>query len=131
MPRLFPFYPDGAPGIALLLIRLACALIAYPALDRSLPPSLEGWPSVFAFSLMILAFIGGIATRAAALLLLAALCAALVASSREFAFFILASVASAAGLALLGPGAYSIDAHRFGRRVIRLDPRSPNRGGPD
>jgi hypothetical protein len=36
----------------------------------------------------------------------------------------------AVSLVLLGPGAWSIDAHLHGRRVIRLDPRSPERGGP-
>ena len=36
-----------------------------------------------------------------------------------------------AALLLLGPGAFSMDAHRYGRRVILLKPRSPDRGMRD
>lgn len=34
-------------------------------------------------------------------------------------------VATALGIALLGPGAFSVDGHLFGRREIVIPPRSP------
>lgn len=77
---------------------------------------------------MALALIAGLGTRAAALLLVVALAAGLLAASGEAALFLLACAGGAAALVLLGPGAHSIDAHRFGRRIIRVEPRSPERG---
>ncbi len=77
-----------------------------------------------------LALLSGCGTRAVALLLAWPLAANLLAARGEVVLFILGSIGGVGALALLGPGAYSIDAHRFGRRVIRLEPRPLDRGGP-
>jgi len=37
-------------------------------------------------------------------------------------------VATALAIALLGPGAFSVDGHLFGRREIVIPPRSPGEG---
>jgi uncharacterized membrane protein YphA (DoxX/SURF4 family) len=128
MPKLILRYPDGAAGVALLLMRLSCALVGFPALARLWPAPDSWWMAAIASAAMALALLAGIATRAAALLLVAALAADLVTARGEIVLLVLASGGAAGALVLLGPGAYSIDAHRFGRRVIRLAPRSPNRG---
>jgi hypothetical protein len=47
----------------------------------------------------------------------------------ERALLLMSAAGSTSALLLRGAGAYSIDAHRYGRRVIRLEPRSPDRGG--
>ena len=127
MPNLILRYPDGVTGLALLLMRLSYALIAFPSLTRLWPASDSWWLAAIP-SAMALALVAGFGTRAAALLLVSTLAADLLTAPGEFVLLLLASAGGAGALALLGPGAYSIDAHRFGRRVIRLEPRSPDRG---
>jgi uncharacterized membrane protein YphA (DoxX/SURF4 family) len=53
---------------------------------------------------------------------------ALVGGSSGHAAFILVSVVNAAALALLGPGAYSLDARLFGRRVLVVSARKGGEG---
>ncbi|MGC2764699.1 MAG: hypothetical protein WB607_04265 [Candidatus Acidiferrum sp.] len=43
------------------------------------------------------------------------------------ALVVLVLVITAIGLALLGPGAFSLDGHLFGRREIVIPPRMPDR----
>jgi len=123
-------YPDGLFGVALLLLRLSCAAIACPALMHLSPGSALVVPAGIVAVAIVLALVTGLGARiAAALLVLALVCGA--ANTRgEMAWFLIACAGGAAALGLLGPGAYSIDAHLYGRRVIRLDPRSPERGSP-
>ncbi len=130
MPKLISRYPDGATGIALLVMRISYALIAFPALSRLWPAPASWWLAAAGSAAIALALLSGCGTRAVALLLALALAANLLAARGEVVLFILGSIGGVGALALLGPGAYSIDAHRFGRRVIRLEPRSPDRGGP-
>jgi uncharacterized membrane protein YphA (DoxX/SURF4 family) len=44
------------------------------------------------------------------------------------ATFILVSIVNAAALALLGPGAYSLDARLFGRRILVVSDRKGREG---
>lgn len=128
MAKVILRYPDGSQGVALLLLRLSLAVIAFPSLARSWPASANWWPVAIPAAALGLALAAGFGTRAAALLLTATLVAGLVSAEAALAPFLAVSSGSAASLALLGPGAYSIDAHRFGRRVIRVDAASPKRG---
>lgn len=130
VPKLILRYPDGVPGAALLLMRLSCAAIAYPALCRLSPVPGGWWPVAAPVVATILALTAGFATRIAALLLAVALVANLFTAQGMLAWLLLAATGHSLALALLGPGAWSLDAHRFGRRVIRLEPRSPDRGSP-
>lgn len=82
-------------------------------------------------AVLALALVVGFGTRVAALLLASALVADLLTASGEVVLLLLATAGGAAALSLLGPGAYSLDARRFGRRVIQLKSRSPDRGGAD
>jgi putative oxidoreductase len=129
--RFLSRYPDGAAGIALVLLRLACAWIAILAI--ACPP----WPQVspnaskvvaaaFAFSLAL-----GFGTRVVAFVLAAAAIATAFMIGSSIALTMIARACACAALGLLGPGAYSIDANVFGRRVIRLEPRAPDRRSDD
>ncbi|WNG59939.1 hypothetical protein F0U59_38390 [Archangium gephyra] len=116
MQRLFSMFPEGGPGAGLLLLRLSVAL------SLLLHPS--GGPLMRAvLALTALGLCLGVLTP-----LLAMVCGL-------FSFYGFMSmggvtlpeasirVLTAGALALLGPGAHSLDARLFGRRVITLPPR--------
>ena len=122
-------YPDGSAGIALVLLRSTCALTGFPTLARLWPASAAANLATIASCIMATALVTGFNTRTVALLLGAAAVADLFVASSEFAPFLLALAGTAGALVLLGSGAYSLDALLYGRRVIRLQRRSPDRGG--
>jgi uncharacterized membrane protein YphA (DoxX/SURF4 family) len=123
-------YPDGSAGIALLLLRSSCALTAFPALAYLRPASAGGNAATIVSSMIAMALVAGFSVRMAALLLGAALVADLFSVSGKLALFFLSLAGGAGALVLLGAGAYSLDALRYGRRVIRLELRSPDQGNP-
>ena len=110
-------FPSGPPGVAMLLLRLSAAslMVAITYLN-----SAAQWPDVCA-AVVAVALLIGLFTRFAA-----ALCAALVMlffvehHDSVMRVIIVLHAANAVALALLGPGAYSIDSFLFGRRVIQL-----------
>lgn len=128
MSRPILRYPDGTTGVALLLMRLSAVLIAFPTLHPLLPDTTNWWPAAVPPACVAILLAVGLGTRWAAISLIIA-AAALFIITQEHSNLLLASAVSVVALALLGPGAYSIDAHLFGRQVIRLEPRSPDRGG--
>jgi uncharacterized membrane protein YphA (DoxX/SURF4 family) len=122
MQRLFSTFPGAWPGFALLLLRCvaAAALIAYASggVWRSLEPALllmHGLTIIVAVSL-----IGGLWTP------MAGIAQALLQLYSNFAGTAPADLShmlwAAVGLcvAMLGPGAYSVDSHLFGRRRIEV-----------
>jgi len=125
MARFLARYPDGAAGIALVLLRLACAwiallLIARLPLSRFSPNASLVVSAAFALALAL-----GCGTRIVAFVLAAAAIASAFMTGTDSALTMIARACGCAALGLLGPGAYSIDAIVFGRRVIRLEPRGP------
>jgi uncharacterized membrane protein YphA (DoxX/SURF4 family) len=120
--RLFAMFPGGGPGVALLLLRISVAIL--PLLDS---PVLDGpvtqgilasrWAMGF-LSIAAISLCFGFLTPIFSILVcvldvLGVLLAGRFDSPVMF-FLILNPVA----LALLGPGAYSLDARIFGRRVL-------------
>lgn len=112
-------FPHGVPGLGLALLRLALALDLL--LHRlGLLPGSAAQPTQIALATVALGLLLGlftpwfsIACCGVAVIELASLdLAAGIASSLVFGF-------SAAALGLLGPGAYSVDARLFGRRVLK------------
>jgi len=75
--------------------------------------------------------VGGFATRAAAIVLGIAILAALPFSASLQVPLLAANLGGCAAMALLGAGAYSLDARRHGHRVIHVQTRPPDRGGAD
>ena len=120
-------YPDGAAGIALVLLRLACAWIAFLVIARLPFVRVSPNASIVASAALALALALGCGTRIVAFLLAAAAIATAFMTGSDSALTMIARACGCAALGLLGPGAYSIDAHVFGRRVIRLEPRGPDR----
>lgn len=125
MQRLFSMFPAGLPGIGLACLRLAAA----SALCLAMPSTAARFP-LAAWSLEALGFllIVGLATP-----VLAGCCAiagAYALMRNGGAAWPCAGVVipAAVALALLGPGAYSVDARLFGRKSVVLnDPDASGR----
>jgi len=108
-----------------MLLRLACAWIAFLAIARL--PLFSPNASIVVSAVFALAFALGFRTRIVAFVLAAAAIATVFTPGSDSALTMIARACGCAALGLLGPGAYSIDANVFGRRVIRLEPRGPDR----
>jgi uncharacterized membrane protein YphA (DoxX/SURF4 family) len=114
--RLFSMFPSGLPGFALLLLRASVALAIL----------LEGYAHRQELSGLVL---GALVLLSATLCMgfLTPLAAALALVFQMVAWASLddngielhaVAILDALALALLGPGAYSVDAYRFGRRIV-------------
>jgi uncharacterized membrane protein YphA (DoxX/SURF4 family) len=121
MRRLFSTFAPGAPGIGLLLLRLACATIlighAIAYLRGTLPfPELLLQMITIGLTLLLVV---GLWTPVAATL--AAFDALLIGFSHPASarYWLVAVVCIS--LTLLGPGAWSIDAKLFGWKRIKID----------
>jgi uncharacterized membrane protein YphA (DoxX/SURF4 family) len=126
LQRLFSGFPDGWPGVGLLLLRSAVGLTA----------AVQGSAQILGAGLSSPGecVIGGLAVAGGILLVLGFLTpgtSAIVVLSTALCWFPnpspalflsriagLLVVADATAVALLGPGAFSIDARLFGRREI-------------
>jgi len=128
MMKYLSRYPDGAAGIALVLLRVACAWIAFLVIARLPLPRLSPNAAIVVSAALALALALGFGTRIVAFMLAAAAIATAFMTASDSALTMIARACGCAALGLLGPGAYSIDANVFGRRVIRLEPRGPDRG---
>lgn len=128
MTRYAYRYPDGVAGLALLILRVACALVALGvAASLSARPVSANFPCLIA-ALGALGLILGLATRWIALLLGIAVVVAAVGADSPQQLLLAGHLGGCAALALMGAGAYSIDARRHGRRVIQLQANTPDRG---
>lgn len=138
LQRLFSTFPSGRPGIGLLLLRAALGGVAVAVGALELAGRVDRTAAVWAVAVILLlggaGLIIGFMTPLASVLVggctlgmtlswipappLASLGVSLVA---------LLLVITAVGIALLGPGAFSLDGQLFGRREIVIPPRSPKR----
>jgi len=116
--RLFSMFPPGPPGIGLFLLRLS---IVIALLLDGYGYRQPGWIHAAAILLSIALFAGYMTPIAAALGLLFHGLIWLTSGSGSVAIVSIVSLDISA-LALLGPGAYSVDASLFGRRVVVLPP---------
>jgi len=123
-------YPDGATGIALLLLRLCCACAAI-GVAAILAGTIEPGHAYPAAALLGLLLALGLLTRVTALLLGTAVAVALPMGSAVHQLLLAGVVGCCAALAILGAGAFSVDARRHGRHVIQLGKRPHDRGDSD
>jgi hypothetical protein len=115
-------FPHGAPGIALLLLRVSvAATFLITAANRF---GMSSTPLLFVVALLISISlsIGFLTPILSVIVCLAVAINALIGTSHGnlLCFF---CIVDAVVLALLGPGAYSLDARLFGRRVTVVTPR--------
>lgn len=130
MRRLFSSFAHGAPGIGLLLLRLATgsALIYH-----GVTPLVRGAPfEPAAIHTMVilpgLLLLAGLWTPIAGFLVALASIWEMVSYPTSCLSFLWIAIIGAA-LALLGPGAWSVDARLYGWKQIKISDRKPS--GPD
>ena len=127
MQRLFSMFPQGAPGFALLLLRISVAMIFLTSIaDQSLVSSV---PLVCAGVLLISGSLSiGFLTPYLSVVSFVSGVAILLLNPHSYSVVQVALLFNAGALALLGPGAYSVDARLFGLRVTVLRPgKDPTR----
>jgi hypothetical protein len=116
--RLFSMFPTGLPGLALLLLR---ASVAVAVVVSSYGQDASGWLQAIAILVAVGLFAGCLTPILAVIALVAH---GFIWSAFSLDTMLWATVVSldSIALALVGPGAYSIDAYVFGRRVVVLPP---------
>ena len=118
-------FPQGGPGIGLLLLRIAAAgTFALNLTHRFSFSSIAlHWFTVSLIGLVSLGLLLGFSTPFLTVIAcVAAVANLLLANQPTNAVYILSMLTSAA-LFFLGPGAYSVDARLFGLRVTVVPPR--------
>ena len=115
--RLFAMFPNHGPGIAMLLLRVSVAVTL--VLDASTRmAALAPWWMFFGVILLAISLCIGFLTPILSVLCCLFEVGSLLIGGGTGIPVILVSTMNAAALALLGPGAYSLDARLFGRRAL-------------
>lgn len=137
LQRLFSSFPDGRPGLGLLLLRLAVGAVAMvlgitcitSAAHRVLSVWLVGTVLAASGVALIIGFVTVIASVLLGLcvvgITLSWIPSPPLGSLGAPMIGILVGIV-AIGIALIGPGAFSVDGYLFGRREIVIPPRPPD-----
>ena len=130
MLRLFSAFPNGRPGVGLLILRLAAGLVVVVRGMNDISSQLDwegslGVASVAGGALLLAGFL----TPLAAVWVAGALALSRASSTSEgfISLSALLLLSQCASLALIGPGAWSLDAKLFGRREILIPRQSDHK----
>jgi hypothetical protein len=110
-------FPAGRAGVGLLLLRLSTVAALLIGTQGEFGPTLHGYTAMACWTLAVPLGIGLATVICAAAYLVVDVELLLTAVGPHVRFIAVAALLSAS-LALLGPGAYSLDARLFGRRVV-------------
>jgi len=129
LQRLFSTFPEGPPGLGLLCLRVGAGIALMQYGVSGLSGEALGGPLTVASDVIaavagILLLAGLWTPIAGAVVAIMELWIAIMAKSDPSIHLLLAVLGAA--LAMLGPGAWSVDARLFGRK--RLDIRDRTRG---
>jgi hypothetical protein len=115
-------FPQGGPGIALLLLRISVAAILL--INAASHPIVSSYRLLFACVVLVsVSLTIGFLTPYLTVITCAAAIANLLFGPNSGNLVCVLLLINAAAVALLGPGAYSLDARLFGRRVTVVAPR--------
>jgi len=122
--RLFSTFPEGWPGTALIFLRAVAATLAVKhgiaGLVIAPTPALVILQLVAAAA-AVLVLVGFWTPVAGGLMAVAELCLAFSHAGEPSIHILLGALGAA--LAMLGPGAWSVDARLFGRKRIQIPQR--------
>jgi hypothetical protein len=127
MQRLFSTFPGGRPGIALLVLRVALSLLFLDGVLVALGRLDSNWVLLAPWAVAVGLCLGFL-TPVVALLCVLIEVSTWLSGTGAFEAVHICAVLDAFALALLGPGAYSLDARLFGRRKIVIPPRDGSGG---
>ena len=124
MQRLFSTFPEGWPGTGLIFLRAVAGILAVQhgiaGLLTAPQPALVILQMVAASAAALL-LVGFWTPVAGGLMAVAELCLAFSHASDPSIHILLSALGAA--LAMLGPGAWSVDARLFGRKRIQIPQR--------
>lgn len=123
MQRLFSTFADGWPGAGLLLLRLVAGvpLLYFAIVHRTTNTDLVSFARLLAAAGAFFLIIGLWTPIAGAVIALVEWWMTFSHVGNPLIAFLLAALA--AGLAMIGPGAWSFDARLFGRKQIETSSR--------
>ena len=117
MQRPLPSFPAHAQGAGLVLLRASVTLAVLVAAIEHVRRTGDAWPVVV--SVAAVSGLGlGLWTAASCVLALSIELACALCDGSGVSLRTGVGIVQGLALLLLGPGAYSVDGHRFGRRVV-------------
>jgi putative oxidoreductase len=121
MQRLFSAFPNSWPGAGLLLLRVGAGASCLFGIASGLPPTLHLPLQILGWLTAPFLAVGLWTPFAATLQVLITLPGALLSASAHPELLLRAVLG--VSLAMLGPGAWSVDARLFGRKRIDINKR--------
>lgn len=123
--RLYSMFPQGGPGIGLVLLRIATAgMFALNLTHRfNTPSNVLHWSVVSLIVLISVGLLIGFLTPILSIITCVVAVSNLFLAEQPANIIYVLRILMSASLFFLGPGAYSVDARLFGLRVTVVAPR--------